>query len=163
MKLQATFLFLMAMSCLLPVQIMEGGQFPRSLPRARPVVGLIDEVHELFPDTKLDRPATHMMVHAARNTVAGVLVLITGLQGTEIIHFSESDGDGKPTKGVQWYRMIDVPVTENTGVDRNTEKYSGKINPYVIRRAPFRIYDPFRPVSSPIQCSLPLMISGLKT
>ncbi len=46
--------------------------------------------------------------------------------------------------------MIDVPVTENTGLDRNTEKYSGKVNPYVIRRAPFRIFDPFRPITSPI-------------
>ena len=45
--------------------------------------------------------------------------------------------------------MIDVPVTENTGLDRNTEKYSGKVNPYVIRRAPFRIFDPFRPITSP--------------
>jgi hypothetical protein len=47
--------------------------------------------------------------------------------------------------------MIDVPVTENTGLDRNTEKYSGMTNPYVIRRAPFRIYDPFRPITSPIR------------
>jgi hypothetical protein len=76
--------------------------------------------------------------------------MITGLQGTERIAFSELDETGKPTPGAQWYRLIDVPVTENTGLDRNTEKYSGMKNPYAIRRAPFRIYDPFRPVRSPI-------------
>jgi hypothetical protein len=113
-------------------------------------VGLFDEVQELFPDTQLDQPVKRLRVHSPRNTVASVHVMITGLQGTERIAFSELDETGKPTPGAQWYRLIDVPVTENTGLDRNTEKYSGMKNPYAIRRAPFRIYDPFRPVRSPI-------------
>lgn len=124
------------------------------LPRhsqAAPVVGLVDEAQELFPDTKLDPPVRRLEVHSPRNTVAAVHVMITGLSGKEKIAFSESDGSGKSAVGVQWYRLIDVPVAENTGLDRNTEKYSGMKNPYVIRRAPFRIYDPFRPVPSPIE------------
>jgi hypothetical protein len=128
-----------------------GGGLPRQSPaQAGPVVGLFDEVQELFPDTQLDQPVKRLRVHSPRNTVASVHVMITGLQGTERIAFSELDETGKPTPGAQWYRLIDVPVTENTGLDRNTEKYSGMKNPYVIRRAPFRIYDPFRPVTSPI-------------
>ena len=119
--------------------------------RTKPVVGLVDEVEELFPDTKLAQPVKRLSVHTARNTVAGASVMVTGLEGTETIRFLESGENGKPTPGVRWYRMIDVPVAENTGLDRNTEKYSGKTNPYVIRRAPFRIYDPFRPVTSPIK------------
>jgi hypothetical protein len=114
-------------------------------------VGLIDEVQEFYPDTKLVQRAKRITLNTARNTVAGVHVMVTGLQGDEGIRFSESGKSGKPTPGVRWYRMIDVPVAENTGLDRNTEKYSGKTNPYVIRRAPFRIYDPFRPVTSPIK------------
>jgi len=113
-------------------------------------MGLVDEVQELFPDTKLDHPLHRYMMHVPRNTVAGVHVMITGLRGTESITFSEADGKGDPTAGIRWHRLIDVPVAENTGLDRNTEKYSGKINPYVIRRAPFRVYDPFRPVTSPL-------------
>ncbi|MEI6106734.1 MAG: hypothetical protein WCR49_06925, partial [Opitutae bacterium] len=123
---------------------------PPSTPRSRPVLGLIDEVQELYPDTKLDQPVKRLTVHTARNTIVGAHVMITGLQGPATIRFSESDANGRSTPGVRWLRLIDVPVLENTGLDRNTEKYSGKINPYVIRRAPFRIYDPLQPVSSPV-------------
>ena len=150
MKRQLIFIVLMAMSSFLASQVVAGEPLQQSTPRTRPVVGLIDEVQELYPDTRLDHPAKRLTVHAARNTRASVHVMITGLKGTETIRFSESDKTGKPTPGIGWFRMIDVPVIENTGLDRNTEKYSGKINPYVIRRAPFRIYDPFRPVSSPV-------------
>lgn len=123
---------------------------PSSTPLSSPVVGLIDEVQELFPDTPLKKPLRRLAVHTARNTVAGVHIMITGLHGTETVFFSESVSGGRSTPGVRWYRLIDVPVLENTGLDRNTEKYSGKTNPYVIRRAPFRVYDPIQPVSSPV-------------
>jgi hypothetical protein len=150
MKGQSISMMLLAMSSMLALQVI-AGELPRQPPpQAGPVTGLFDEVQELFPDTKLDQPVKRLGVHAPRNTVASVHVMITGLQGTEKIAFSESDETGKPTPGTRWYRFIDVPVTENTGLDRNTEKYSGMNNPYAIRRAPFRIYDPFRPVTSPM-------------
>ena len=150
MKWHSTSMMLLAISSMLAQQLVSG-QLPRqSQSQTEPAVGLFDEVQELFPDTKLDPAVRRLVVHAPRNTVAGVHVLITGLQGTETIAFSESDETGKPTPGTSWYRLIDVPVAENTGLDRNTEKYSGMKNPYVIRRAPFRIYDPFRPVQSPL-------------
>jgi hypothetical protein len=150
MKLQMEFLILMTMSCFPASQVVVAEPLQQSTPRTAPVVGLIDEVQEIYPDTKLDHPVKRLTVHAARNTIAGAHVMITGLQGTETIRFSESDNGGRPTSGIRWYRMIDVPVLENTGLDRNTEKYSGMTNPYVIRRAPFRIYDPFQPVASPV-------------
>lgn len=121
----------------------------------RPVVGLIDEVQELFPDSTLDRPAKRLTVHTARNTIAGAHVLITGLGGKTTVRFAEVGSNGKPTAGARWLRLIDVPVLENTGLDRNTEKYSNKINPYVIRRAPFRVYDPLQPVDSPLAWESP--------
>ena len=150
MKRQLVFIVLMAMSSFLASQVVAGEPLQQSSPRVKPVVALIDEVQEFYPDTKLDQPVKRLTMHAARNTRASVHVMITGLKGTETIRFSESDKNGKPTSGIGWFRMIDVPVIENTGLDRNTEKYSGKTNPYVIRRAPFRIYDPFRPVTSPV-------------
>ena len=149
MKRQAMFIMLVAMSCLFATLVHAGAIPGQFTPRARPIVSLIDEVKELCPDTQLTNPVRMLTVDAARNTIVGVHVMITGLQGTEKIAFSESDENGRPTPGIRWYRMIDVPVAENTGLDRNTEKYSGMINPYVIRRAPFRIYDPLQPVSSP--------------
>ena len=150
MKRQSISTILLAMSLMLAVQVVAGELHRQSPPQTGPVLGLFDENQELFPDTKLDQAVKRLVVHAPRNTVAGVHVLITGLQGAETIAFSESDETGKPTPGICWYRLIDVPVAENTGLDRNTEKYSGMKNPYVIRRAPFRIYDPFRPVQSPL-------------
>ncbi len=150
MKVHSTSLTLLAMSFMLSLEITAGEMRPHPTSRPEPVMGLIDEAQELFPDTKLDQPVKRLVVHSPRNSVASVHVMITGLQGTERISFSQSDQTGKPTQGTQWYRLIDVPVAENTGLDRNTEKYSNKVNPYVIRRAPFRIYDPFRPVTSPI-------------
>jgi hypothetical protein len=146
----SVFKIFMAIASFLASQVVAGELLQQPAPGGKPVVGLVDEVQEIFPDTKLDQPLKRLTVHAARNTIASVHVMITGLLGTEKIGFSESDERGRPTPGIQWYRMIDVPVTENTGLDRNTEKYSGMKNPYVIRRAPFRIYDPFRPVNSPI-------------
>ena len=150
MNRQSILLALLAMTSMIALQLIAGGR-PRHPARvAGPVAGLVDEVQELFPDTRLDQPVKRLEVHMPRNAVAAVHVIITGLQGTEQIAFAESDENGTPTPGTQWYRLIDVPVTENTGLDRNTEKYSGMKNPYAIRRAPFRIYDPFRPVTSPI-------------
>jgi Glycoside hydrolase 123, catalytic domain len=150
MKVHSILMMLLATSSMLALHIV-AGELPRQSPLlAGPVVGLFDEVQELFPDTKLHQPVKRLEVQAPRNTVAGVHVLITGLRGMETIAFSESDETGNPTQGTRWYRLIDVPVAENTGLDRNTEKYSGMKNPFVIRRAPFRIYDPFRPVKSPI-------------
>jgi hypothetical protein len=102
-----------------------------------PRIGLVDEVKELFPDTRLKEPLKRLTVHAPRNSTAAVHVMITGLHAGQPVQFAVSGKDGKP-------------VDENTGLDRNTEKYSGKINPYVIRRAPFRVYDPLLPVTSPV-------------
>ncbi len=150
MKLYSIVFVSFAISLFLASQIAAGEPLPQSAPQTKPVVGLIDEVQEFYPDTRLDHPVKRLTVHAARNTRASVHIMITGLQGTERIGFSESGRGGKPTAGIGWFRLIDVPVIENTGLDRNTEKYSGMKNPYVIRRAPFRIYDPFRPVTSPV-------------
>ncbi len=150
MNAQPITLRLLAMTSMLALQVIAGDLPRQSPPRGGAVIGLFDEVQELFPDTQLFQAVKQLRLQMPRNTVAGVHVMITGLRGTEKIGFFESDETGKPTPGIHWYRLIDVPVTENTGLDRNTEKYSGMKNPYVIRRAPFRIYDPFRPVTSPI-------------
>jgi hypothetical protein len=46
--------------------------------------------------------------------------------------------------------MLDVLVSENTGLINRTEKYSGEINPHVIRRAPFRVFEALNPIASPL-------------
>jgi hypothetical protein len=136
---------------LLNLQRSSAGTLSESLQaRNTPAAGLVDEVKELFPDTHLDQPQKRLVVHAARNSLAGVHVMVTGLRAAEAVRFAVSNASGKPVMDARWFRLIDVPVAENTGLDRNTEKYSNKINPYVIRRAPFRVYDPLLPVTSPV-------------
>ena len=66
-----------------------------SSPPAHPVAGLIDEVQELCPDAKLDHPAKTLTVHVARNSIAGVHVMIAGLRGTETIRFAEAGAGGR--------------------------------------------------------------------
>jgi hypothetical protein len=113
-------------------------------------IGLVDEALEIFPDMIPESLADSLPIHVPRNSTAGVHVMLAGLTGKERITVVALSAKGKRLGAERWYRMIDVPVAENSGLDRNTEKYSGKINPFVVRRAPFRVYDPFRPVSFPL-------------
>lgn len=151
MKSQKLLFLLVPACCLLAAQVLARGAGGRPTFRATPVVGMFDELKELFPDTNPDPPLKRLSIHVARNSIASVHLMLAKLQGTGGVSFTVTDSSGRPIPGARWYRMIDVPVTENTGLDRNTEKYSGMTNPYVIRRAPFRIYDPFEPVTSPLK------------
>ena len=56
----------------------------------------------------------------------------------------ESDSFNK----IIFSEVLDVPVEQNTGLDSRTERFKGNINPYVIRRAPFRIFEIIKPLSS---------------
>ena len=110
---------------------------------------LYDELVELYPDTVYTEGASSYALDAARNSVAAVDVLITKLTPGAKVAFRVSEG-GTPVKAARWYRMIDVPVEENTGIDSRTEKFSGQRNPYVIRRAPFRVFEALDPCTSPL-------------
>lgn len=114
-------------------------------------VSLYDELAALYPDTRIKEPVPLYTLYAARGTTAAVHLLFTGLKAGEEVQFEVSRNIRKPVPNALWFRMIDVPVTENTGLDSRTEKWSGQVNPYVIRRAPFRIYEAFEPVTSPLK------------
>src|SRR5512135_3183946 len=104
MKRQSLSTILLVVVSMFTVQLTPGGPLHQSPAQSSPVVGLVDETQELYPDTKLDPPVKHLEAHTPRNTVTAVHVMITGLRGTENIAFSESDENGKPTAGTQWYR-----------------------------------------------------------
>jgi hypothetical protein len=54
--------------------------------------------------------------------------------------------------GWYWFRLLDVPVEVNTGLKLFTEPDDpdGQVNPYVIRRAPFRVYDAMSPIEETV-------------
>lgn len=125
-------------------------------------IGLVDEALEIFPDRIPDAITDRLPIHVPRNAIAGVHVMLAGLTGRERISIAVSVPRGERLGAERWYRMIDVPVAENTGLDRNTEKYSGKVNPFVVRRAPFRVYDPFRSVSFPVSADSSTVVLRLE-
>ena len=95
MKPQFALLALAAIGCFLFSQSVAENGSHHSGSQPKPVIGLIDEVQELYPDTKLDKPVKRLTVHSSRNTRAGVLVMMTGLQGIETVAFSESGNGGR--------------------------------------------------------------------
>ncbi|MFH0760022.1 MAG: DUF4091 domain-containing protein [Bacteroidota bacterium] len=109
-----------------------------------------DELAPLYPDTKIGNQVIKYQVDAARGTIASVHILINGLSKNKDLNIIVKE-NGTSDPDSQIYRLIDVPVTENTGLDSRTEKFSGKTNPYVIRRAPFRIYEAMDPVVFPLR------------
>lgn len=128
------------------VSVFSPGQFALSQFSA----GLVDELKELYPDSRLSSPAKKLSVQTARGTIAGVHVLINGLRPSQPLQFYVANDNGTPVSNASWYRMIDVFVSENTGLINRTEKYSGEVNPYVIRRAPFRVFEALDPVTTPL-------------
>ena len=113
--------------------------------------GLVDELKDLYPDSRLTSPAKTLSAETARGTIAGVHILVTGLDVSAPLEFQVTSENGSPVSNASWYRMKDVFVAENTGLINRTEKYSGEINPFVIRRAPFRIFEALDPVTSPLK------------
>ncbi len=107
--------------------------------------GLVDELEPLYPDSVVgDVAAPRLETDVALGTYAGTHLFVSGLTpGARATIQVKLRGEELPGVGVSILR--DVPVEVNTGIDGRTEWMSKKENPYVIRRAPFRIYDALEP------------------
>ncbi|MFQ9697680.1 MAG: hypothetical protein ACLRY5_12695, partial [Zhenhengia sp.] len=105
-------------------------------------VGLFDELEAIYPDTKAESGDKVYRVSGASGTYAGVHMVISGLQAGQMVSF-EVKG---PHQGYKLFELIPVPVEDNTGLITRTERFDGKYNPYVIRRAPFMIYEVLQPI-----------------
>jgi hypothetical protein len=119
--------------------------------------GFVDELEPLYPDSRLEEVALPepLILDAARGTIAGVHVLVEDLPKDILLGVKPDRLDFWPAKAMHFFRLIDVPVEVNTGLNSRTEKYDGKRNPYVIRRAPFRIFEVLEPVASEIRIDTP--------
>ena len=110
---------------------------------------LVDELEDLFPDSEVSHPPrTRFHTDAARGTIAGLHILVNHVKRGEPLRFTLRS-HGEVVDRARWYRLVDVPVEFNTGLESRTEQYDGRRNPFVIRRAPFRVYDAIAPVESP--------------
>lgn len=109
---------------------------------------LYDELSPLYPDSKIEKPTNSYTVDACLGSTAAVHILLNDMIPGEAIRFAVTSKGILDKFYTNWYFMIDVPVAENTGLDSRTEKFSGQTNPYVIRKAPFRIYEALDPVQT---------------
>lgn len=139
---------------------------------------LRDSLEPLFPDSAVRRrPCRSAELDVARGGTAAVHILTTGLKEGVKIKLAVRDASD-PVHSVRWWRLVDVPVEANTGPIMCVEgtlkkphlvtwqswladpiKYAKRtlkkveINPYVIRRAPFRVYDAMEPVAGALTAS----------
>jgi len=119
-------------------------------------VELRDSLEFLYPDSGVgQRPRRSMRLDVARGGTASVHVLLNGLTvGTAVpVRVLRNN---RPAPGAQWFCLVDVPVEVNTGRDGFVEK-DGKRNRFVIRRAPFRVYDAMAPIGASLRATAPTM------
>lgn len=117
-----------------------------SVPLAAQDAGLVDELAAVYPDRSVASGAERLTIDTARGVPAGVHAVITGLPAGAEVAWRLTAGD-RPVPAAGAFRMIDVPVEQNTGLVSRTEIFDKKPNPHVIRKAPFRIFEALEPVA----------------
>ena len=107
-------------------------------------VWLVDPLQPIFPDSNdLSNYSANWTTELPSGTVADVHLVAELQLGNEYKISALLNGNGFKSN---FYELIDVPVEQNTGLDSRTEIYTDQKNPYVIRRAPFRIYEAIKPL-----------------
>lgn len=102
---------------------------------------VVDPLEPVFPDSNhTERFTSNLHLHFPSGTVADAHVLVQAPADQSFTISAKLSGkEGLSIDN--WSSLVDVPVEENTGLDSRTEMYKGNVNPFVIRRAPFRIYE----------------------
>jgi hypothetical protein len=107
---------------------------------AQPALKLVDVLEPIFPDSNdIGQFAPRYEAHFPSGAVADVHVLLRAQSGDSFSVSARLNGTELPPGC--WSLLLDVPVEQNTGLDSRTEVFTNQHNPYVIRRAPFRIYE----------------------
>ena len=130
--------------------------------------GFVDELEPLYPDSKLEEVAMAepVVLDAARGMIAGLHILLRDLPENATLAVETAGPAAWPTPALRYYQLLDVPVEANSGLHSRTEKWDGKRNPHVIRRAPFSIFEVLRPlepmtrVSGPV-AALAVQVEGI--
>ncbi|MFH1566844.1 MAG: hypothetical protein ABIL09_02520, partial [Gemmatimonadota bacterium] len=108
---------------------------------------LRDALEFPFADARVGaRPVEAMALDVARGGLISVHLVLESLPAGGKVSLALRQG-GRPVTGGRWFRLRHVPVEVNTGPVGFIER-DGQTNPYVIRRAPFRVYDAMEPVGA---------------
>ena len=108
---------------------------------------LFDELAILCPDTAVATGSDRFRSDSPLDVPVGVHVLVTGLEpGAEMqVSFPTLERSGVQPR---LFELLPVPVEQNTGLSSRTEEWDGKENPYVVREAPFEVYEVLKPAGS---------------
>lgn len=124
---------------------------------------LFDELEPLFPDTNPRDGKSLHTVAVASDTYAGVHILLSGLTPGKSVSVeilppqrkaapvnAQAAGPERfvPDHRYKLFELLPLPVEANTGAVSRTEWLDGQINPNVIRRAPFMVYDVLKPCTN---------------
>jgi hypothetical protein len=108
---------------------------------------LVDPLEAIYPDINdLSNYNNKWKADFPKGVIADAHVLVKlpiGSSFTITAYINENELDDQYLS-----QLLDVPVEQNTGLDSRTEQFINKINPYVIRRAPFRIFEVIHPVQN---------------
>ena len=106
---------------------------------------IIDPLEAIYPDLNdLSNYNNTWKADFPTGVVADAHVLVKIPKGSSFT--ISAFKDGVPFNVNYLSQLIDVPVEQNTGLDSRTEQFINKKNPFVIRRAPFRIFEVIQPM-----------------
>jgi hypothetical protein len=106
---------------------------------------LADVLEPLYPDSNATAKfGQRANLHLPLGAPADIHILIDTRPGESLTVGATLAGKQVPLRC--WAQLADVPVEQNTGLDSRTEMFTKQRNPYVIRRAPFRILEVIRPL-----------------
>ena len=105
--------------------------------------GIISTLEAAYPDKNNIKLKKTFSYHIPQNSDFEALILIKSKTNKKFTFNSVS----KTLKNINYSIITPVPVEENTGVDSRTEQFLGQINPDVIRRAPFEVFEIIQPLT----------------
>ena len=105
--------------------------------------GIISTLEAAYPDKNNIKLKKTFSYHIPQNSDFEALILIKSKKNKKFTFNSKS----KILKNINYSIIKPVPVEENTGLDSRTEQFLGKINPHVIRRAPFEVFEIIQPLT----------------
>lgn len=125
--------------------ILEEGQLSFALPQSSSGTfraALFDELEAIYPDTDVSAGVSAYTVSGCNGTYVGVQIAVSGLTPGIPLSFSIEG----PHRAYKLFEMIPVPVEVNTGAVQRSEYLKNDRNAYVIRRAPFYVYEALKPI-----------------
>ena len=105
--------------------------------------GIISTLEAAYPDKNNIKLKKTFYYNIPQNSDFEALILIKSKTNKKFTFNLIS----KTLININYSIIKPVPVEENTGVDSRTEQFLGQINPDVIRRAPFEVFEIIQPLT----------------